>query len=141
MFLSLDYLYVPARDINAAITYYTEILGGELLWKIHEFNAWVACVRLSKSQPLLLLADHLEGNSPILIYQVENLKKSIAALQARGWVAESGPFEIPNGPCFRFHDPMGTRLAIYENQRAGVDQKFAGRFDAEQPTNCRHTDI
>ena len=73
----------------------------------------------------------LEGNSPVLIYQVENLEESAAALQARGWVAESGPFEIPNGPCFRFHDPAGTRLAIYEDQRPGVNQKFAGRFDTE----------
>ena len=31
MFLSLDYLYVPARDIEASVRYYTEQLGGELV--------------------------------------------------------------------------------------------------------------
>ena len=34
MFLSLDYLYLPARDIEASVRYYTGELGGELVWKI-----------------------------------------------------------------------------------------------------------
>jgi len=38
MFLSLDYLYVPASDIDAAVRYYVEQLGGELVWKIHAFD-------------------------------------------------------------------------------------------------------
>ncbi|MGA7881886.1 MAG: VOC family protein [Terrimicrobiaceae bacterium] len=129
MFLSLDYLYVPAKDIEASIGYYTEQLGGELVWKIHAFNAWVAAVRLSPSGPMVLLADHLHRDSPILIYRVARLETTAAALRARGWTPESGPFEIPNGPCYTFRDPMGVRFAIYENQRPEVDQDFAGRFD------------
>ena len=130
MFLSLDYLYVPAKDIEASIGYYTEQLGGELIWKIHAFNAWVAAVRLSPGGPMVLLADHLRGDTPILIYRVERLETTTAALRARGWVPESGPFEIPNGPCYTFRDPTGVRFAIYENQRPEVDHEFAGRFDA-----------
>ena len=42
MFLSLDYLYLPARDIEASVRYYTGELGGELVWKIHAF----ACPKL-----------------------------------------------------------------------------------------------
>ena len=129
MFLSLDFLYVPARDFEASVRYYTEQLGGELVWKIHAFGAWVAAVRLSPTGPLVLLADHLHGESPILIYRVQNLEAAMAALRARGWVAESGPFGIPHGPCCTFRDPTGTRLAIYENQRPEVDREFAGRFD------------
>jgi predicted enzyme related to lactoylglutathione lyase len=129
MFLSLDYLYVPAKDIEASVRYYTAQLGGELVWKIHAFGAWVAAVRLSSTGPMVLLADHLHGEIPILIYRVERLESSIAALRAQGWKAESGPFEIPNGPCYTFRDPTGVRLAIYENQRPAVDQEFAGRID------------
>ena len=129
MFLSLDYLYVPAKDIEASIGYYTEQLGGELVWKIHSFNAWVAAVRLSPTGPMVLLANHLQGDTPILIYRVARLGSTTAALRARGWAPESGPFEIPNGPCYTFRDPMGVRFAIYENQRPDVDQEFAGRFD------------
>jgi predicted enzyme related to lactoylglutathione lyase len=131
MFLSLDYLYVPARDIEASVRYYTEQLGGELVWKIHAFNTWVAAIRLSPTRPVVLLANHLHGDTPILIYRVERLESTIAALRARGWTAESGPFEIPNGPCYTFRDPTGVRLAIYENQRPQVDQEFAGRIDSK----------
>ena len=59
MFLSLDYLYVPAPNIDAAVGYYTEQLGGELVWKIHAFDTWVAAVRLSASGPMVLLAASL----------------------------------------------------------------------------------
>jgi predicted enzyme related to lactoylglutathione lyase len=131
MFLSLDYLYVPAKDIEASVRYYTEQLDGELVWKIHAFNAWVAAIRLSPGGPMVLLADHLHGDIPILIYRVERLETAAAALQARGWAPESGPFEIPNGPCYTFRDPSGVRFAIYENQRPEVDQEFAGRFDTK----------
>ena len=108
MFLSLDYLYVPSPDIDTAVRYYTEQLGGELVWKIHAFDTWVAAVRLSASGPRVLLAAHLQGDTPILIYRVEHLESTLGALHARGWRAESGPFEIPNGPCYTFRDPGGV---------------------------------
>ena len=129
MFLSLDYLYVPARDIEASLRYYTGQLGGELVWKIHAFNTWVAAVRLSQTGPLILLANHLHGDTPILIYRVERLESAVARLRVQGWTPESGPFEIPNGPCYTFRDPTGVRLAIYENQRPEVSREFAGRID------------
>jgi hypothetical protein len=131
MFLSLDYLYVPAQEIEASIRYYTEQLSGKLVWKIHAFGAWVAAIRLSQSGPMVLLADHLHGETPILIYRVADLESTVAALRARGWTPESGPFEIPNGPCYTFRDPTGVRLAIYENQRSEVAEGFAGRFDKQ----------
>ena len=84
---------------------------------------------MSPSGPVVLLADHLQGDTPIFIYRVEQLESTVAALRARGWTPESGPFEIPNGPCYTFRDPMGVRLAIYENQRPEVVQEFAGRID------------
>ena len=78
------------------------------VWKIHAFNAWVAAVRLSPMGPLVLLADHLQGDTPILIYRFEQLETSVAALRVRGWIPESGSFEIPNGPCYTFCDPTGV---------------------------------
>ncbi len=79
---------------------------------------------------MVLLADHLHGDTPILIYRVERLESTIAALSARGWTPESGPFEVPNGPCYTFRDPTEVRLAIYESQRPEVDQEFGGRIDS-----------
>lgn len=69
MFKSLDFLYVPAPDIESSVRYYTEVLGGDLLWKIHAYGVWVACVTLSKTKkPYILLADHISKNDVMLIY-------------------------------------------------------------------------
>ena len=121
MFLSLDYLYVPARDIEASVRYYTDQLRGELVWKIHAFNAWVAAVRLSPKGPLVLLADHLYGDTPILIYRFEQLETSVAALRVRGWIPESGPFEIPNGPCYTFSRSDGSTTGHLRKPAAGSE--------------------
>ena len=48
MFLSLDYLYVPAKDAEASLRYCTTKLGGELVWEIHAINTWVAAVPCPK---------------------------------------------------------------------------------------------
>jgi hypothetical protein len=65
IFESLDFLYVPAPNIEESIMYYTKVLDGELLWKIHAYGVWVACVRLSNKEPHILLANHI-GRLPQL---------------------------------------------------------------------------
>ena len=42
VFESLDFLYVPSLNIQDSIIYYTKVLDGKLLWKIHEYGVWVA---------------------------------------------------------------------------------------------------
>lgn len=130
MFKSLDFLYVPAPDIEASIKYYTQVLGGELLWKIHAFEVWVACIALSKAekQPYILLADHIHKNDIMLIYQVENLENAIAELKVKGW-KEENRLEIPPGPCCTFRDPSGNALVIYENTRPYIMEEFKGKID------------
>jgi hypothetical protein len=128
MFESLDFLYVPAPDIEASISYYTNILGNELLWKIHAFGVWVACVRVSNSGPLLLLADHIKKNDLIMIYRVSSLDSTASTLHSQGWKEEK-MLEIPPGPCYTFRDPAGNAIAIYENLRPEVMEQFNGRID------------
>jgi hypothetical protein len=130
MFESLDFLYVPAPDIDSSVKYYKDVLGGELLWKIHAFGVWVACIKLSKAgeKPYVLLADHIKQNDVMLIYRVENLENSVLALKSRGW-KEENRIEIPPGPCCTFRDPAGNALVIYENTRPHVMEDFRGRMD------------
>jgi catechol 2,3-dioxygenase-like lactoylglutathione lyase family enzyme len=129
MLKSLDYLYVPATDIEAGVRFYVEQLGGELVWKIHAYGAWVAGIRLSTTGPMVLLASHLKGKAPLPIYQVDNLERMTHALKASGWEIDR-ILEIPNGPCCVFRDPNQIELAIYENIRPEVDSKFAGQIDS-----------
>ena len=127
---SLDFLYVPAPNIQESITYYTKVLDGELLWKIHAYGVWVACVKLSDKEPYILLANHIERKDLMLIYRVNNLDKAASVLRARRWKEEK-ILEIPNGPCLTFRDPADNSIVIYENRRPHVMRDFKGRIDSD----------
>ena len=129
MFGSLDFLYVPAPDMTRALDYYVRVLGGELVWKIRDADTVVAYVRVNSEGPALLLASHLEGDVPIFIYRITNLKETMQELRERGWRADGAPFQIPHGPCITFRDPNGQRLALYELVRPEANEHFRGRID------------
>jgi hypothetical protein len=127
-FDSLDYLYTPSRDVAADVAYFTEVLGGRLVFAIDAMGTRVAMVELSEGPPAIVLNDHLGGDRPILVYRVADLRAARAELEGRGWAAAHS-LEIPQGPVTTFAAPGGQRLAIYELARPGVIESFAGRRD------------
>ena len=128
MFEQLDYVYMPSRDVAADVTYFTETLGARLVFAIEAMGTRVAMVELTPGPPQVVLAGHLEGDQPILVYRVPDLGAAERELMERG--ATSGhALEIPQGPVRSFTTPGGQRLAIYELARPGVVEGFAGRRD------------
>jgi hypothetical protein len=127
-FERLDFLYVPSRDVAADLGYFTEVLGGQVVFAIQAMAARVAAVRLTEQPPLVLLADHLEGERPILVYRVPDLGAAMADLEARGWQRQH-TLEIPHGPCCSFQTPGGHRVALYQLTRPEVAAHFEGRRD------------
>ena len=125
-FLSLDYLYTPSRDVAADVRYFTDVLGARLVFAIDSMGTRVALVELGDGPPSIVLAGHLEGDRPILVYRVADLDATATDLATRGWAPGHG-LEIPQGPVLTFESPGGQRLAIYELTRPGVIEGFAGR--------------
>jgi hypothetical protein len=128
LFRELDYLYTPSKDVAADVDYFTRVLGAELAFAIEGMGARVAMVRLSESPPHILLTDHLEGDRPIFVYRVDDLKAGMRDLKGRGW-KKAQTLELPMGPCCSFTTPGGHRIAIYELTRPGVLAHFLGRRD------------
>jgi hypothetical protein len=126
-FRRLDFLYIPSRDVAGDRTYFTSVLGGREVFAIEGMGAKVAAVDPGAG-PLLLFADHVEGEAPILVYRVDDLQAALAALESRGWERE-GVFEIPHGPCCSFRTPGGHRIALYQLVRPEVAAHFEGRRD------------
>ena len=62
MFEHLDYVYMPSRDVAADVTYFTEVLGGRLVFAIDGMGTRVAMVALTEDPPRILLAGHLDGD-------------------------------------------------------------------------------
>jgi hypothetical protein len=137
-FESLDFVYHPSHDIVRDLAYFTDVLGGRLHFAVEGTGARVAAIELAPPPPLFLLADHVEGDAPILVYRVANLRKALVELKRRGWSEEStftrpfhtgAAFEIPQGPICSFSAPGGQRIAVYQLTRPGAAASFEGRRD------------
>jgi hypothetical protein len=126
LFEQLDYVYMPSRDVAADLAYFTDVLGARCVFAIDSMGTRVAMVELTDGPPRLLLAGHLEGETPVLVYRVDDLAGARDELRARGWKDGHG-LEIPQGPVRSFTAPGGQRLAIYERTRPGVEANFEGR--------------
>jgi catechol 2,3-dioxygenase-like lactoylglutathione lyase family enzyme len=125
---SLDFVYMPSRDVAADVAYFTGVLGGRLVFAVEGMGTRVAMVELTEDPPRILLAGHLEGDQPVLVYRVDDLADAMRDLEQRGWTREP-TFEIPHGPVCSFRTEGGHRIAIYQLVRPEVAEHFAGRRD------------
>jgi hypothetical protein len=127
-FEQLDFIYMPSHDTAADARYFVDVLGARLVFAVEGMGTRVAMVELGEPPPHLLLADHLEGDGPVLVYRAADLDAAIAELSARGWTP-GHRLEIPHGPICSFVAPGGQRLAIYQLTRPHVGEQFADRRD------------
>jgi predicted enzyme related to lactoylglutathione lyase len=127
-FRSLDFVYTPSSDVARDLAHFTSALGGEAVFAIEAFGTRVAMVRLSDEGPGVLLAGHLEGEAPVLVYRVDDLDDALARLEGSGAEIEAS-FEIPHGPCAALALPGSQRIAIYQRTRPEADERLGGRMD------------
>jgi hypothetical protein len=127
-FERLDFVYLPSADVAADVEFFTTVAGAQLVFAIEAFGTRVAMIRMSGEPPDILLAGHLHGEHPVLVYRVSSLERATETLEARGWEPEvrSG---IPHGPLNSFRAPGGHRVAIYELTRPEAEARLAGRRD------------
>jgi hypothetical protein len=128
VFEELDYIYSPCSDVAAEQRHFEEVLGARVVFAIEGMGTRVAMLELAPDSPSLLLADHLEGDRPVLVYRVADLSAAMTDLESRGW-RKGSQLEIPQGPICSFTTPGGHRLAIYQRTRPEVIRQFAGRRD------------
>ncbi len=127
-FEQLDYIYMPSRDVAADARHFTETLGAERVFAIDGMGARVAMLALTDAPPFVLLADHVEGEAPILVDRVRDLRAAMSELAGSGW-KRGHSLELPMGPAHSFTTPGGQRVAMYERSRPGVVESFRGRRD------------
>jgi hypothetical protein len=128
VFGQLDFVYLPSRDVAADVKHFTDGLGGELVFAIEAFGTRVAMIRLNRNPPAVLLAGHLEGDQPILVYRVPDLDQAVAELRDRNVDVAAG-FEIPHGPGVELATPGPQRVALYQLTRPETPARLDGRRD------------
>jgi catechol 2,3-dioxygenase-like lactoylglutathione lyase family enzyme len=127
-FESLDFVYVPTKDVDESTRRYVDELGAELVFKVRGMGTVVSCLKVGAAGPAILLTEHLDGDVPILVYRVADYDACVERLRADG-LEELHELEIPHGPCASFTAPGGQRFAIYELTRPEAAGKFDGRID------------
>jgi len=126
MFGSLDFVYLPSRDVAADVTHWTRA-GGEVVFTVERFGTRVAMITIGEG-PGFLLAQHLEGDAPVLVYRVHDLAAAVGDLKERG-LEVSELFEFPYGEAVEVRSPGPQRVAIYERSRADRGDSLRGRRD------------
>src|SRR3954471_16232672 len=96
-FEQLDFVYMPSRDVAADMERFASLLGASIAFAIEAFGARVAMLRLASGPPELLLADHLEGERPVLVYRVPDLAAAVDSLLMLG-LSPCPKLAIPHGP-------------------------------------------
>jgi hypothetical protein len=128
MFESLDFVYLPSRDVAAEVERYTQVFGASPGFAIEAFGTRVAMISLADTSPAILLAEHLEGEQPVLVFRVSDLDGSVTELEAHG-VEVAARFGIPHGPAVELVTPGPQRIALYELTRPEVRDRLVGRRD------------
>jgi hypothetical protein len=128
VFDELEFIYCPSSDVAAECAYYVEGLGAEVVFAIEAFDTRVAMLRLTDTGPKLLLAQHLHGEQPVLIYRVPDLDMAEADLARRG-VSFSTRFGFPDGDATELDIPGPQRIAVYQRTRPERAAQLEGRID------------
>lgn len=129
-FLTVEYLYMGSKDYERDLTYYTDVLGAQEVWKFDRFGSRITAFSLSAG-PLILLADHREGPSCQPVFRVSDLASCARDLGARGWKPVAGPFGTPNGEAYSFEDPSGNRFAILQIDETSTDRAYFDPTEGE----------
>jgi hypothetical protein len=124
----LAFVYLPSDDVAGELPHYVDQLGAEVVWAIERFGTRVAQLQMPGDGPLLLLAQHLHGDRPVLIYRVPDLAAAEAELARRG--ATTGErFGFPDGDAVEVELPGPQRVAVYERTRPDRAASIVGRRD------------
>jgi hypothetical protein len=127
----LKYLYLGTGKFDEDVAFYGSVIGAETVWNLANFGARVAAFRVAAG-PLLIVADHRPSPSCLPVFGVDDLDATVADLKSRKWKPESGPIEIPDGPCYLFRDRSGNQLAVFGNVRPNMLARHAAAADARQ---------
>ena len=115
MFESLDYVYMPSRDVAADVAWFTSALGARSVFMIDGMGTRVAMLEPTSGPPRIPLAGHLEGDVPAGLPRAGPRRgrngAPVPRLDRRPRAGD------PQDPC-SFVAPGGQRLAIYERDPA-----------------------
>jgi predicted enzyme related to lactoylglutathione lyase len=119
LFRKIDCHSIPVADLDAALAFYRDRLGHELIWR----DDSAAGLRLPESDAELVL--HTDDRPIETDLLVASVPAAISRFVEAGGKVIAGPFEIRIGLCAMIEDPWQNRLVILDASKGSL------RTDAE----------
>jgi predicted enzyme related to lactoylglutathione lyase len=108
LLLKTDCVEFPVPDLEAAIGFYRDRLGHELIWR----SATQAGLRLPQSDcEILLQTERPEGS---VDWKVDSAEQAVEDFVRAGGAVVVPPFDIPIGRCAVVRDPWGNKLVLLD---------------------------
>ncbi len=104
----VDCIRLPVPDLDAALAFYRDRLGHELIWRTETS----AALRLPQSDCELVLFS--EGVDPEVDWKVESAEGAVEDFVRAGGAVVEPPFDIPVGRCAVVRDPLGNNLVLLD---------------------------
>lgn len=105
-----SYIELPAADIAASKTFYSQAFG----WALADFGPSYAATTTGDVD-IGLQGDASEAPAaPLPVIQVDDLAAALAAVTAAGGTVVRPIFGFPGGRRFQFRDPHGNELAVMQ---------------------------
>jgi predicted enzyme related to lactoylglutathione lyase len=111
LFRKVDCHSIPVADLDAALAFYRDGLGHELIWR----DDSAAGLRLPDSDAELVL--HTEKRPIETDLLVASVPAAISRFVEAGGKVVAGPFEIRIGLCAVIEDPWHNRLVILDSSK------------------------
>ncbi|SHN74063.1 VOC family protein [Cryptosporangium aurantiacum] len=110
---AIDYIEIPATDLEAAKRFYADAFG----WQFNDYGPGYAGIRgagegSAEVGGLRPETDVRAGGPLVLLYSTD-LDASVEAVRKAGGTVVAGPYEFPGGRRFHFTDPSGNELGVW----------------------------
>ena len=108
LFRKIDCLSIPVPDLDAALAFYSQDLGHEIIWR----STKAAGLRLPASTAELVL--HSDDRKMETDLAVDSVPEALARFTSAGGKVLAGPFDIQIGLCAVVSDPWENVLVILD---------------------------
>jgi RimJ/RimL family protein N-acetyltransferase/predicted enzyme related to lactoylglutathione lyase len=109
LFLKVDGVQIPVPDLEAALAFYRDRFGHELVWR----TKTAAGLRMSRTDAELVIQTERAGmETNLLVASADDAAVRFAEAGGRVLVE---PFEIPIGRCTLVEDPWGNQLVLLDD--------------------------
>ena len=125
LFRKVDCLRIPVPDLEAALVFYSENLGQQLIW----CSSKAAGLKLPGSNAELVL--HTEDRAMETDLAVDSVPEALERFTSAGGKVLAGPFQIQIGLCAVVSDPWGNVLVILDASKGPLqvdeNERVVGR--------------